>query len=163
MQVPSADVCEVWWSGLPSPPSWQRAFPVLAAGLHAAHRHGLLLSDALTPDTHWQKTIFVKYEFKKIFFFVFQIMGTYKLICPSSSCRAKSKSDSKVSDWSAGGLSDCGAESENSFWRFFLTPHPGLCKEITRSQSWGWWCFIMWRMLWTLACTEWLGLVDYGG
>lgn len=92
---------------------------------------------------------------------------TYKLICPSSSCRAKSRSDSEPSGWccccsispscSRGHEEDAG----KAFWRFFLTPCPDLCRALTRWHSWGWWCFIMWSMLCMLAWTEWLGLVDW--
>lgn len=91
---------------------------------------------------------------------------TYKLICPSSSCRAKSRSDSEPSGWCFGSISPscswgCEEDEGKAFWRFFLIPCPDLCRAVTRSHSCGWWCFIMWSMLCMLAWTEWLGLVDW--
>lgn len=94
-----------------------------------------------------------------------EIKLTHKLICPSSSCRAKSSSESEPSGCSAciGSPSVSGDVVEDetkSLWRLFLAPQPDLCSVLTRSHSCGWWCFIMWRILCTLAWTEWLGLVD---
>ena len=118
---------------------------------------------SLIKKLKWLKywTFFKKKKKKKN---PYKTRDTHKLICPSSSCRAKSRSDSELSDWSAGGLSgfwEAVIDEEKSLRRLFLAPHPDLCRAAACSHSLGWWCFIMWSMLCTLAWTEWLGLVDY--
>lgn len=92
--------------------------------------------------------------------------STYKLICPSSSCRAKSRSEREPKGWCFCSISvSCswGLEEDGgkAFWRFFLIPFSDLFRAPIRLHNWGWWCFIIWSILWTLAWTEWLGLVDW--
>ncbi len=80
---------------------------------------------------------------------------THKLICPSSSWRASRRSERLPSVEVAllgedGGLRWVCWFSETDF-----------CSALTLSHSRGFLCFIRCKTLWTLALTEWLGLVDW--
>lgn len=78
---------------------------------------------------------------------------THKLICPSSSCKASISSD-KLPRAAAPLLGEGGAR-----WGVLQFSVP-LCRARTLSHSRGCLVFIKCSTLWTLALTEWLGLVD---
>lgn len=160
--IPSSSACGALWSALPFLPSWWPISPAPTSSLPCPRNVGSYRSLPLTPDARWEHQL--NYQVTAQVFNETQL--TYKLICPSSSCRAKSRSESRPSDPSACFRSlaeGFGGAEENSLQRFFLTPPVDLCRALTCSQSQGWWCFIIWSMPWTLAWTEWLGLVDYQG
>lgn len=122
---------------------------LVLADKHTTHTHRLLFS-MLSHVSGWG----------------FHNICTHKLICPSSSCRARIRSDRdpRVGAASSGSLLQrqlAVGRTSRSLWRFFLAPQAAVCSALMRSHSWGWWCFIMWRIPWTLAWTEWLGLVDW--
>lgn len=165
--IPSSSACGALWSALPFLPSWWPTSPAPTSSLPSPRDVGSYRSPPPTPDARWEQHQLnqqvTAHKLKGVFN---ETQLSYKLICPSSSCRARSRSDSRPGDPSAGvrSLAEAfGAAEANSLQRFFLTPPVDLCRALTCWQSQGWWCFIMWSMPWTLAWTEWLGLVDYQG
>lgn len=80
---------------------------------------------------------------------------THKLICPSSSWRA-----SRISE-RLPRLETAVLGEDEGLRRSRWLSEADFCWALTLSHSRRFLCFIMCNTLWTLALTEWLGLVDW--
>ncbi len=80
---------------------------------------------------------------------------THKLICPSSSWRA-----SRISERLPSVEAALLGEDGGLHWACWFS-ETDFCSALTLSHSRGFLCFIRCKTLWTLALTEWLGLVDW--